>query len=412
MKRWVKMIRLIGGLCLVTLLGIAYVSYLCHNSLCLAPERSNLSPRYSVISSSSSSRSEILSSPTSMVKLISGFPSKVNIESVAFEDAYDMGFDITSRDVIVFLHIQKTGGTTFGRHLVRDLNLENPCNCPRKRKRCDCFRPNTVNEQWLFSRYSTGWKCGLHADWTELTDCVEGALDEYEGSSRKRRYFFITVLRDPIHRYLSEFRHVQRGATWKSARHWCGGQEFTSLPHCYKGSNWTGVELDEFMNCSYNLAHNRQTRMLADLTLAGCYTGYNTTADQLERDRILLQSAKQNLASMAYFGLTEEQATSQYIFERTFHLDFANPFDQANATLSAQAIAELTPAQIERVRQLNSLDNELLEFARHLLQERFKMLKRRDPHFRRNWFRVIHPHKLFVQSFFLARKKMKPRFRK
>lgn len=151
--------------------------------------------------------------------------------------------------------------------------------------------------------------------------------------------------------------------------------------------------------------------MLADLTLAGCYTGYNTTADQLERDRILLQSAKQNLASMAYFGLTEEQATSQYIFERTFHLDFANPFDQANATLSAQAIAELTPAQvktsywpsasyntnnylqIERVRQLNSLDNELLEFARHLLQERFKMLKRRDPHFRRNWFRVIHPHK-------------------
>ncbi len=98
-----------------------------------------------------------------------------------------MGFDITDRDVIVFLHIQKTGGTTFGRHLVRDLNLENPCNCPRKRKRCDCFRPNTINEQWLFSRYSTGWKCGLHADWTELTDCVEGALDEYEGLVKKRR---------------------------------------------------------------------------------------------------------------------------------------------------------------------------------------------------------------------------------
>lgn len=113
-----------------------------------------------------------------------------------------------------------------------------------------------------------------------------------------------------------------------------------------QGSNWTGVELEEFMNCPYNLAHNRQTRMLADLTLAGCYTGYNSTADQLERDRILLQSAKQNLASMAYFGLTEQQAISQYIFEQTFRLDFANSFDQANATLSAQAIAELTPAQV------------------------------------------------------------------
>lgn len=100
------------------------------------------------------------------------------------------------------------------------------------------------------------------------------------------------------------------------------------------------------MNCPYNLAHNRQTRMLADLTLAGCYTGYNSTVDQLERDRILLQSAKQNLASMTYFGLTEQQSASQYIFEQTFQLDFVNSFDQANATLSAQAIAELTPTQV------------------------------------------------------------------
>lgn len=114
----------------------------------------------------------------------------------------------------------------------------------------------------------------------------------------------------------------------------------------HQGSNWTGVELDEFMNCPYNLAHNRQTRMLADLTLAGCYTGYNSTADQMERDRILLQSAKKNLAEMAYFGLTEQQSVSQYIFEQTFQLDFANSFDQANATLSAQAIAELTSAQV------------------------------------------------------------------
>lgn len=114
----------------------------------------------------------------------------------------------------------------------------------------------------------------------------------------------------------------------------------------FQGSNWTGVELDEFMDCPYNLAHNRQTRMLADLTLAGCYTGFNSTEDQLERDRILLQSAKHNLANMAFFGLTEQQSISQYIFEQTFQLDFANSFDQANATLSAQAIAELTPSQV------------------------------------------------------------------
>ena len=26
------------------------------------------------------------------------------------------------------------------------------------------------------SRYSTGWKCGLHPDWTELTSCVDPYL--------------------------------------------------------------------------------------------------------------------------------------------------------------------------------------------------------------------------------------------
>ena len=31
-------------------------------------------------------------------------------------------------------------------------------------------------KNWLFSRYSTGWKCGLHPDWTELTGCVDKYL--------------------------------------------------------------------------------------------------------------------------------------------------------------------------------------------------------------------------------------------
>lgn len=97
-------------------------------------------------------------------------------------------FDMNAHDVMVFLHIQKTGGTSFGRHLVQDLDLQRPCTCQRKRKLCYCFRPSR-NENWLFSRYSTGWKCGLHADFTELTGCVDSELDKNEGKSIKRRYF-------------------------------------------------------------------------------------------------------------------------------------------------------------------------------------------------------------------------------
>lgn len=88
-------------------------------------------------------------------------------------------FNIKGDDVIVFLHIQKTGGTTFGRHLVRNIQLERPCECHAGQKKCTCYRPGK-KETWLFSRFSTGWSCGLHADWTELTSCVPSRMDSRE----------------------------------------------------------------------------------------------------------------------------------------------------------------------------------------------------------------------------------------
>ena len=101
----------------------------------------------------------------------------------------DFQFDIEDHDVIVFLHIQKTGGTTFGKHLVGHLDLARQCECRRKvKKRCTCLRPGKNSfETWLFSRHSTGWKCGLHADWTELTSCVDDVMDKLEDNEIKRR---------------------------------------------------------------------------------------------------------------------------------------------------------------------------------------------------------------------------------
>lgn len=63
-------------------------------------------------------------------------------------------------------------------------------------------------------------------------------------------------------RYLSEWRHVQRGATWKTSLHMCDGRTPTpeELPSCYEGSDWSGCTLQQFMDCPYNLANNRQVR--------------------------------------------------------------------------------------------------------------------------------------------------------
>ncbi|XP_058506619.1 heparan-sulfate 6-O-sulfotransferase 2 [Solea solea] len=286
-------------------------------------------------------------------------------------------FNIKGDDVIVFLHIQKTGGTTFGRHLVRNIQLERPCECHAGQKKCTCYRPGK-KETWLFSRFSTGWSCGLHADWTELTKCVPSRMNTREAPKNLPRwnYYYITILRDPVSRYLSEWRHVQRGATWKASLHVCDGRSPTlsELPSCYPGDDWSGCSLQEFMDCPYNLANNRQTRMLADLSLVGCYNVSAMSED--ERWAVLLHSAKRNLRDMAFFGLTEYQRKTQYLFERTFNLEFIAPFTQLNGT---RASSVDIPPEIQRtIRQLNRWDVELYEYGRDLFLQRFQVARQQE----------------------------------
>lgn len=114
-----------------------------------------------------------------------------------------------------------------------------------------------------------------------------------------------------------------------------------------------------------------------------------------ERDQIMLASAKRNLQSMAFFGLTEYQKISQYIFEETFNLRFAIPFEQNNATVSSSTIATLTPEQTAKIIALNKLDIELYNFAKKLMFERFERLKTRDSDFAE---RFKHLGELFIRN--------------
>ncbi|XP_043966306.1 heparan-sulfate 6-O-sulfotransferase 3-B-like [Gambusia affinis] len=308
------------------------------------------------------------------------FPTKITSKFNFSERDLDrhVDFNIRGDDVMVFLHIQKTGGTTFGRHLVKNIQLEQPCDCMAGQRKCTCHRPGKA-ESWLFSRFSTGWSCGLHADWTELTSCVPVVMnkkDKKNVEKNKKSFYYITMLRDPVSRYLSEWKHVQRGATWKTALHMCDGRPPTQdeLPACYSGEDWTGVPLTDFMNCPSNLANNRQVRMLADLSLVGCYN--MSSMSELERGRVLLASAKANLRNMAFFGLTEFQRKTQYLFERTFGLRFIRAFTQINSTRAASVgISEKVRWRIEG---LNALDVELYEYAKELFLRRYQESRQRQ----------------------------------
>ena len=138
------------------------------------------------------------------------------------------------------------------------------------------------------------------------------------------------------------------------------------------GEDWEGVSLDEFVACPFNLANNRQTRMLADLTLVDCYNR-SAFANPAERDRIVLHSAMANLRSMVFFGLTERQVDSQHLFEHLFKIHFAEDFVQRNST-HAESV-NVTERQMRSIELRNDLDIRLYRYALRLFDERVQRLR-------------------------------------
>lgn len=114
--------------------------------------------------------------------------------------------------------------------------------------------------------------------------------------------------------------------------------------------------------------------MLADLSLVGCYNG--SVMSEQQRGAVLLESAKRNLRRMAFFGLTEYQRKTQYLFERTFRLAFIAPFTQLNGTRAASV--DVASEKQQRIRELNAWDVELYEYARDLFLQRFQYARQKE----------------------------------
>lgn len=137
-------------------------------------------------------------------------------------------FNPDDKSVLVFLHVQKTGGSDFDRAIVKHLMLrrdgkfvractKNPLQVTRfyehgrklpkksrfkaqKFKKYQCVREvklsRPIVENWYFSRQTFGWICGLHPDINDLRRCVYSFYPQNSADD----FHFFTILREPFHR--------------------------------------------------------------------------------------------------------------------------------------------------------------------------------------------------------------------
>ena len=296
------------------------------------------------------------------------------------------GFNPAGLTTLVFLHIQKSGGSYFLQKFY-SLDVGEPCQVRHKRKLLKefswCPRPSgsPFNDTWIFSTKTFGWVCGLHPTYTELSSCVPPFMDAHFGQ-RNRRYLYITILRHPVARFASEYLHVKRGATW-FYRHKCLKQRMSPelVPPCYdgyyEGKPWLDVTFEEFISCPYNQAINRETRMITDLTLVDCYK--NVRNPPKSHDATMLASAKFNLQrNFAAFAVNEYLAESQILLEHQLGKKFRDPFmtKQSEDEKSGDLVAYIFRKKelYDKIVELNHLDMELYQYAIDLFASRLANL--------------------------------------
>jgi heparan sulfate 6-O-sulfotransferase HS6ST2 len=187
---------------------------------------------------------------------------------------------------------------------------------------------------------------------------------------------FITILRNPIIRFVSEWQHLRR-----RIEEGLEGKLFESFNVCNKElpvstcySNLESATIEKFLLCKSNAADNRQTRHLADYDQKN---HNNCSLFQKENSQLLLKNAKNVLDGLSFFALTEYEELSHKLFEKTFGNVFKFNYTVAYSKykyVTANLVKSLNVTILDKIKEANSLDIELYDYAKTLFFKRVQYL--------------------------------------
>jgi len=228
------------------------------------------------------------------------------------------------KEVLLFLHIPKTAGTTLTSVLLRQYPPESifeiyglvPDQRIEELKTCSPGRRRAV--QCVIGHFYFG-------------------LDELFDEPCR----YITMLRDPVERVISSYYHILR-----TPDNWL-----------YRDVAGSGMTLERYVNCEGRTVHetrNMQTRMMAG------------TAWDCILDEASLKTAKENLDKCAAVGVVERFDESLVLFRR--RLGWTG-IRYLKMRVGGRPKSEgVPPALLAEIRSRNALDVELYQHALHRLQ--------------------------------------------
>jgi hypothetical protein len=241
-------------------------------------------------------------------------------------------YDLRSADQIFFIHIPKTGGTTFYSILAKQYPEEQVW--PSQREDLDEYL--TEHGSNAISGYRV---LRAHYDYSI-----------YRRFPRKPVY--VTMLRDPVARVVSLYEHIKRVPAHRLHRE-------------VVMKNLTLMEFSYYEPVQ-NIISNRQVNQLV-----GAIQG---DAKELS-DRAKLEIARVRLDEFGFFGLTEHFEDSIRLLCHTFGWKPITDYDILNVAPQTSRPSDLDDDVVNLLERINQLDLELYRYAEKLFRTRLRQME-------------------------------------
>jgi hypothetical protein len=252
---------------------------------------------------------------------------------------------LVESDLVYFLHIPKTSGTSLHQSFQR------------------VYGPEAVSRPLLWDDLVNG-----NDEWSEQTRMITGHFGGFLALWLKRWPRIVTILRDPLARALSHINHVQR-------------DPIHPLHHLA-----AGLTVEEY--CEHPMLRrtvdNLQSRYLASLDFAlalmprpadgaprkpygSVSISFENALHSLDKQTGLLDGAIRALNAIDAVGICEAHGTSLLVLARALGWDLEIDEFGLNRSIGQPTLEDLSAVEIESLTSLNLIDAQVYAQARERL---------------------------------------------